>query len=213
MPKPKSGELYVRELRITPPDQNPITDWLVNDEDFKVLLACQEGGDDKKLHYHIYCESTRSESWVKKWVYKVARCNNGESGNSVYFSRKPHEHTIGYVVKSGNVVCRHGITQTYLDEWISKSAEYKRNKERDRKRAQRSRMSILSDIADAIAKGLHDGSVDRTPEGVSDELLKHYTVEQIYPLRTQHEMMVIKLIHPYCDNFVRSYYQKHLFSY
>lgn len=213
MPKPKSGEMYIRELRITPPDQQPILDWHVNDDDFKVLLACQEGGDDKKLHYHLYCESTRSETWLKKWIYKVARCNNGESGNSVYFSRKPHEHTIGYVVKSGNVVCRHGLTQTYIDEWIAKSDEYKRNKERDRKRAQRSRTSVLKDISESIAKGLHEGSVDRTPQGVSEELLKYYSVESIYPVRTQHEMMVIKLIHPYASEFVRLYYEKHLFIY
>lgn len=211
MPKPKSGEMYIRELRITPPDQNPITEWYVNDEDFKVLLACQEGGDGtKKLHYHLYMESTRSESWVKKWIYKVSRCIN-ESGNSVYFSRKPHEHTIGYVVKSGNVVCRHGVTQTYLDEWIAKSDEYKRNKDRTRKQQQRSRTTILSNIMDIVAKDLQIDRSIRTTDYISKTLIANYKEHQVYPLKSQHEMMVIKLIHPYDDYFVRSFYEKHLF--
>lgn len=212
MPKPKSGELYVRELRITPPDQNPITDWLVNDEDFKVLLACQEGGDDKKLHYHIYCESTRSESWVKKWIYKVARCNNGESGNSVYFSRKPHEHTIGYVIKECNIVCRHGLDNMFIDEWINKSKSYKTDKERDRKRAQRSRTSILSDIVKQLESDLQADRRIRTIEYISKHLIQCYREYNCYPTKAQHEMMVIKLIHPYDDYFVRSFYEKHLFN-
>lgn len=214
MPKPKSGELYIRELRITPPDALPITDWQVNDDDFKVLIACQEGGDDgKKLHYHIYMESHRSESWVKKWVYKIAHCYNGESGNTVYFSRKPHENTIGYVVKCGNVVCRHGVMQTFIDEWLIKSNEYKATKERDRKRVQRSRATIIQTIMDKLESDLHAGILIHSVEAVSESLLNSYATEKVYPSRSQHEMMVIKLIHPYVPTFVRSYYEKHLYPY
>lgn len=210
MPKPKTGEIYVRELRITPPDQEPITDWQVNDDDFKVLLACQEGGDTKKLHYHLYVECHRSESWLKKWIYNVSRCTNGESGNAVYFSRKPHEHTIGYVVKSGNVVCRHGCTQTYVDEWLAKSHEYKANKERVRKKEQRSRTSVLTAIMESIARDLKGDPRIRSVSYISDTLIKSYRESGVYAMKTQHEMMVMKLIHPYDDYMVRQFYEKHL---
>lgn len=212
MPKAKSGEIYKRELRITPPDQVPITDWKVNADDFVKLLACEEGGVDteKKLHYHLYIESTRSESWIKKWIYSIAHCYNGESGNAVYFSRQPHEHTIGYVIKSGNVVCRHGIEETFIIEWIAKSDEYKRNKEASRKRQQRSRAGILQSMMDGVASDLKTERIDRTAEAVSEALQDRYITEQVYALRTQHEMMVIKLIHPYDTSFVRSYYNNFL---
>lgn len=212
MPKPKSGDIYIRELRITPPDQQPITDWQVNDSDFKVLLACQEGGQDKKLHYHLYVECLRSESWLKKWIYSVARCHNGESGNSVYFSRKPHENTIGYVVKQANISCRFGLEQTFIDEWLAKSDDYKRVKERDRKRAQRSRTTILSEIMENIANDLQADRSIRNVRYISQTLIHSYKEANVYPIKSQHEMMVIKLIHPYDDYFVRSFYEKHLFA-
>jgi len=210
MPKPKSGDIYKREFRITPADGLPIAEWHVNDDDFKVLLACEEGGGDtgKRLHYHCYIETTRSESWLKKWVYKIAHCYNGESGNTVYFSRQPHDNTIGYVVKSGNVTVRHGCTQTFIDEWIAKSDEYKRSKESKRKREQRSRIAVIKQIEEEVAKGLHGGLVTTTVEGISEALLRCYAAQCIYPSRMQHELLVIKLIHPYNDHFVRSYYNK-----
>lgn len=215
MPKPKSGEVFQRELRITPPDGLPITDWQANTEDFTQLIAAEEGGGDtgKKLHYHLYVEITRSETWLKKWIYNIAHCHNGESGNTVFFSRKPHENTIGYVVKSGNIVCRHGVNQTYIDEWIKKSNEYVKNKSTERKRQQRTRQSILATIQEHVESDLKARDVKRTPEAIGDLLVKYYHEYSIYPLRSQHEMMVIKLIHPYDDYFVRSFYNKSFYQY
>ena len=206
MPKPKSGELYIRELRITPPDGLPITEWKVTEDDFKVCVAAEEGGDEKRLHYHLYIESFRSETWIKKWIYSIAHCYNGESGNSVFFTRKPHENTIAYVVKYGNVVVRHGCSQTYIDEWITKSNEYRQNKESIRKRVQRSRQGIIKQICEEVASGLKGGSVEPSWDTIADELLNYFKLHDIYPIRSQFELMVIKLIHPYKPEFVRSFY-------
>lgn len=210
MPKPKSGDLYVRELRITPADGLPITDWKINEDDFKQVIAAEEGGEDKKLHYHLYIESTRSESWIRKWIYSIAHCENGEQGNSVFFSRKPHENTLGYVVKYGNIVVRHGCSQTYIDEWIGKSDQYRKSKESTRKRAQRTRQSMIQEILDQVETDLKANSIDRTVHGITDALLYNFKLNGLYPMKNQFEMMVIKLIHPYNDNFVRLFYTNNL---
>lgn len=215
MPKPKSGEVFVRELRITPPDGVPITDWRVNTDDFVKLIAAEEGGGTtgKKLHYHLYVEITRSETWLKKWIYNIAHCQNGESGNSVFFSRKPHDNTIGYVVKSGNIVCRHGVDQTYIDEWIKKSDEYVKNKSTERKREQRTKQSIYKCMMDEVEEDLKSGFIRGLADEVGGALTYRYYKYSTYPTRSQHEMMVIKLIHPYAEDYVRSYYNKSFHQY
>lgn len=215
MPKPKSGEVFQRELRITPPDGLPITDWQANTDDFIKLIAAEEGGGDtgKKLHYHLYVEITRSETWLKKWIYNIAHCHNGESGNSVFFTRKPHENTIGYVVKSGNIVCRHGVDQTYIDEWIKKSNEYVKGKSTERKREQRTKQSIYKCMMDEVESDLKAGHLRGLADDIGTALTERYYKYSTYPTRSQHEMMVIKLIHPYASDYVRSFYNKSFYQY
>jgi len=212
MPKPKSGELYVRELRITPPDGLPITDWLVNTDDFVKLIAAEEGGEEtgKKLHYHLYVETTRSESWLKKWVYKIGHCYGGESGNAVFFSRKVHENTIGYVVKSANIVCRHGVDNMFIDEWIKKSDQYVKDKATARKKIQRSKQGVVSEMVEKVNNNLHDGKVVSSVAEISAALVNYYSSYDCYPNRNQHELLVLKLIHPYNSSYPEMYYMKHL---
>lgn len=213
MPKPKSGEVYQRELRITPPDGLPISDWSVNVDDFVKLIAAEEGGGEtgKKLHYHLYAETTRSESWLKKWIYTVARCQNGEKGNAVFFTRKPHEQTIGYVIKNNNIVCRHGVDQMYIDEWLKKSDEYVKSKAAARKREQRTKQGIYKEMVEAVEKDLQTGLLVASVEEISTALLRKYSSSNCYPNRNQHEIFVIKLIHPYNDSFVEQFYNRGLF--
>lgn len=212
MPRPKSGDVYERELRITPPDGQPIFNWLVNADDFVKLIAAEEGGGDtgKKLHYHLYVETTRSESWLKKWVYTVARCINGEKGNAVYFSRKPHDRSIGYVVKNNKIVCRHGVDQMFITEWLAKSDEYVKNKSTERKREQRTKQSIYKEMIDAVEKEIQDGHYQPTLDLISSALIRKYSSRGMYPNRNQHELFVIKLLHPYNESFVEQYYTRGL---
>lgn len=122
MPRTKVNpdELLCLEVRITPPDQKPITDWKHDDTDFKVLIACEEGvpNGTPKLHYHLYLETLRSLSWIRKWIINISHATHESNGNAVYFTRKPHEHTIPYIVKSNNVVVRIGVSQTRLEEYF-----------------------------------------------------------------------------------------------
>ena len=72
----------------------------------------------------------------------------------MYFTKRPHEHTMGYIAKCGMCVCRHGTTQTTIDEWLVKSREYCKQKETDRKRRSRTREDELAQIIAEITDEL-----------------------------------------------------------
>jgi len=210
MPRPKldPNALYIRELRITPPDGKPITDWKVNEDDFKVLLACEEGGtEDVRLHYHAYIECKRSESWLKKWVYSIAHCYHGESGNTVFFSRKPHEHTIGYVVKHGNIASRFGCSETFITEWLAKSQQYRTDKDTARKRAQRVEKAFTQTLREKVSTTLRETPDLRTPHETMKLILAEYhEAKKQYPTRSTMESLIVTLLHPYDMDLVRAFY-------
>lgn len=211
MPRPKRDPdaIYCRELRITPPDGLPIEDFRENKGDFKVLIAAQEGGEgtDKRLHYHLYVETHRSESWLKTWIYSIAHCYNGESGNAVFFSRKPHDNTIGYVVKHGLIVARHGCTQTYIDEWLAKSEQYCRAKESSRKRRQRMNQVFTFELLATVRKKLAETPDLRTPHETHKLVLAEYNeAKKQYPTRSTMESLIVTLLHPYDETLVRAFY-------
>jgi len=187
------------EVRITPADGLPIDDWKVCEEDFKVMIAAQEGGDpDRRLHYHLYMETLRSRTWLTKWIYSVAHCYNGEQGNAVFFTRKPHENTIGYVVKEGNIVCRHGTTDTFIDEWIAKSAQYKRDKEAGRKRDQRVKKAFTQEVREKVEQVLLASPDHRNPTSVLNLILNEYHEAKLtFPPRSSVENMIVSVLYPY----------------
>lgn len=212
--KKNPDELLTLELRITPPDGTPITDWKLTDTDFKQVIAAEEGGtDDCRLHYHLYVECLRSRTWLIKWIYSIAHCHNGEQGNSVFFTSKPHDNTIGYVVKHGNIAVRHGCTQTFIDEWLAKSDEYRRAKESDRTRAKRLKKSFTQHVRDTIAETLTTDVAHRDAAGILDLIITHYHEgKQTFPSRTQVENLVVTLLYPYDKSFYRAYYLKNITS-
>lgn len=210
MPRTKQNpdEVLILELRITPPDAEEITDWKITPEDFKQVIAAREGGTEEcRLHYHLYVECLRSRSWLIKWIYSIAHCYNGEQGNAVFFTRKPHDNTIGYVVKLGDVVVRHGCTQTFIDEWLAKSDQYRRNKETDRARAKRMKKSFTQLVRDKISVILRETSDSRSPERVLDLITEAYhEANLIFPSRTQVENLIVTLLYPYEKSFHRAFY-------
>lgn len=210
MPRTKANpdELYIRELRITPPDGQPITDWQITDKDFKQVIAAQEGGEDQvRLHYHVYIETMRSASWITKWIYSIAHCYNGEQGNSVFFSRKPHDNTIGYVVKHGNIVVRHGTTDTFIDEWLAKSDQYRRDKEADRARNKRLKKSFTQQVRNKVSEILRQSPDTHSPQRVLDLIIECYhEANQVFPSRTQVENLIVTLLYPYDKSLHRAFY-------
>lgn len=213
MPKPLSGKVLQLEIRVTPYDQEPVVIDANDLQMFDKLILCEEGSPNgvPKLHYHGYIETKKSESWLRSFLKKISHVPDNEkvNGNALYFTRKPHEHTPGYIVKSGNVTCRHGITQTTLDEWLATSSQYAKDKATERKRKQRSRDDELKTIVDTIEKDLHNYSIQRSVASIVDRFLAICIADNIrFPTRSQMDMYVLKLIHPYDQFLVRSFYTR-----
>lgn len=207
-----SDDVLELELRITPCDGLPIQDWKLTD-DHKEFVAYVEGGPgtDKALHYHCYLKYARSRTLLLKWIYSIAHCNNGETGNAVFFSRKPHSRTHGYIAKSGSVACRHNVSQTTLDEWFTQSEEYLRNKSSARKRKQRTREEIVGEIKTQIVKELKEFSINRSPTAVVDRLLAEFHNRNLsFPPRATIEIMVMNIMYNVDAEYVRSFYARNL---
>jgi len=213
MPKPLSGKVLKLEVRITPYDQQPIT---IDDEDLQHLdkiLLCREGTPNgtPRLHYHGYIETLKSETWIRSLLRKISHAPDNEkiNGNALYFTRKPHDHTFGYIIKSGNIDIRRGFTQTTLDEWIEQSSQYSKDIAATRKRKQRTREDELKCVVEQIEKDLHNHSINRNVSSIIDRFLAICTAESVrFPTRAQMDMYVLKLIHPYDQYMVRSFYLK-----
>lgn len=209
MPRPKldPNSVYTRELRITPPDGEPITDWKLGTDFIKAVIA-QEGGDeDCRLHYHAYIETSRSASWITKWIYSIAHCYNGEQGNTVFFSRKPHDNTLGYVVKHGNIVVRHGVTETFITEWLDKSEQYRKDKDSARARAKRMKKSFTQAVCHKIVEEVKTDPSLRNPARILELILAEYHASQmIYPSRTVVENLIVTILSPYDAYLPRAFY-------
>lgn len=211
--KPLSGKVLTLEIRVTPYDQLPITIEESDLQMFDKLLLCEEGipNGTPRLHYHGFIETKKSESWLRLFLRKIAHAPDNEkvNGNSLYFTRKCHEHTHGYIVKSGNISYRHGITQTTLDEWLENSNQYAKDKSSERKRKQRTRDDELATVVKTVEEGLKNDFIQRNPNGIVTAILNECYHTQIrFPSRTQMEHFVLKLIYPYDDQQVRSFYLK-----
>lgn len=213
MPKPLSGKILQLEIRVTPYDQEPI---VIDESDlqmFEQLVLCEEGSPNgvPKLHYHGYVETRKSESWLRSFLKKISHAPDNEkvNGNALYFTRKPHEHTTGYIVKSGNVICRHGIPQTTIDEWIATSSKYQKDKATDRKRKQRSRDDELAHVIADVESYLKDNETVRSEHDIIARILAVCHADNIrFPTRSQMEYFVNKLLYPYRPDTVRLYYAK-----
>lgn len=214
MPRTKVNpdELLVLELRITPPDGNPIEDWKITDTDFKQVISAREGGTPEcRLHYHLYVECLRSRTWLIKWIYSIAHCNNGEQGNAVFFTRKPHDNTIGYVVKRGDIVVRHGCTQTFIDEWLARSDEYCRARDAGKKRKQRLEKAFTQEVRERIEEFIkeHRSTHLRNPKDVlSMILMEYHKAGKNFPNRTTVETMIVTILYPYDASMAGAFYLK-----
>lgn len=215
MPKPLSGKVLQLEVRVTPHDQERIieSDLQPYLEHIDKLVLCEEGEPNgtPRLHYHGFIETKKSESWLRSVLRKIAHAPDNEkvNGNALYFTRQPHEHTFGYIIKSGNIAHRHGITQTTLDEWLATSNEYKKNHESERKRKQRTRNDELDEIVQALEKDLQESRVSRTIDAVISQFLFYCNQNKVrFPTRSQMDMYILKLVYPYDPYVVRSFYMR-----
>lgn len=208
-PKKMTGDPAHWDVRLTPSDGLPI-DFMdkVPTSDFIVFVACKEGGEgtDKRLHYHVFLSSLRSESWIRSLCSVLA---NG-TGNPAYSVRKAHNGTIGYVVKEGNVVFRHGWTDKFLEEMLTNSQQYRKDLEAAKKRASRSKDNSLVEIMRLVAPGV---TTESEPSDVSAMILAHYYHKELkFPTRSCIEQAVMTLLYPHRQNLVNDFYARNFVS-
>lgn len=223
MPRPKSLDSpWIKyDVRITPTDGLPIwgptldVEYHPPEEDFEVFVACEEGGTDSlRLHYHIYCVSNRSETYLRKLWATLGRATIAHKGNSVFRMAKAHDHTIGYVVKGGNVVCRHGWTDLFLDEMLKASKDYRKGLETTRKKEQRKKEAFLSiaikSVRDTIANKVKNSLIDyETPREIISLLLQEYATHNVrLPNRTTIETATMTIMYAQQPDLVLSWYAK-----
>lgn len=197
-PKKVTGEYRELDIRLTPPDQNPCMFMLEDETDFEKLIVCQEGepNGSPRLHYHIYAKTLRSDTWLKAWLYRLARSND-QKGNSVLSMRAAHEGSLGYVVKNEQFVVTKGLTPEELATVVEHSRTYRRNKETEKKTKTRNNLNTMNAIMEAVALELDPlapGGVP--PRLITEKLLSAYRQRQmLLPPRSQIERQVFTILY------------------
>lgn len=201
----------IREIRLTPPSQTPIVDWHLHSAFDKILIA-QEGEPNgtPRLHYHCIIEYSCSRDTLERWIYKVLDCKKGDyNGNALFFTRAIHDKSYQYVVKGKNIVVNKGFNQTSIDDWIQKSDDYVKINKKQKRKDKTTREKEILYIYESIEKDLKERQIVSSVECIIDRVLS-ICHSQGYKLlaKSQMEMLVLKLIYPYNNSIVRSYYAK-----
>lgn len=198
--QPAVNQPRVRELRLTPPDGEPVSDWFI-DSGITKLLACEEGGigTGKALHYHAVIETTYSDDSLKGWIRRVLRIPMSNAlGNAVYRTGAPHEATYQYVVKCQKVVESHGHTPDEIREWIRLSDEYRRDINAQRRSLQRLRSQGREKQLRTVEELTFNWTKDNTWAYGVDFIVRRIINECDnanieFPTRTQMEAMVNRI--------------------
>lgn len=198
------------EFRITPPNQEQITDWKIKPE-FSIVVAFEEGepNGSPKLHYHGYLKADCSIRTIQRWLNDVGQSvKYNVKGNALFFTRRVHEHSFGYISKCRKCVLRHGTDQTILDEWYASSDQYKKDKATDKKRKSRSREDELAPVFAAVTESIkHVVSPDA--DKIIEEVLYRCREENIsFPTKMRMEKFVIETLYPYRPDLVKSYFHR-----
>nr|UOF78031.1 hypothetical protein [Cressdnaviricota sp.] len=233
MPRPRLMKEY--DIRVTPPlgqDLDFITD------EFELFIACKEFGYiNKKKHYHIYCKTTLNDNEVKKYLRLICDVRDSEDvGNKLYRVKDKHEGTIGYVIKEFNVVATKGFTEDQLSEFKRLSADYRKQKEAERKQKQRKNnhnsVEICNQIVDQIRLesfmqagttmkcSYRESSKEELAAVILQQILSHSKSEDegLAPPRSTVERMIITIMlklgkHDYVNEYyLPRCFQKSFFS-
>lgn len=207
MPRPATRACYW-DIRITPVDQEPISDWSVFEDTAREgtkVIACEEGGTaELRLHYHVYLEGLWSETLLRKVVSVLGRATPEIKGNSVYSIRKSHEGTIGYVVKGGNIVYRLNYDDKHIEEFIEASKQYKRDLETARKKETRKSQSFLQQATEHVKERLGN---DQTNVHLVYREFRSFYGERPLPSRNTMELAIVQCMSP---QFQEEYFTRNL---
>lgn len=206
-PKKTDGELRQLDVRITPKSQErPDFPAIFKFEDFPKCLIAEEGGvgTDTRLHYHLYIETLRSDTYLKKVFTQTA----GGKGNQCFSVRAAHEGTKGYAVKDERIVHTIGFSPAEVQEILNESEEYRRTLERTKKQNTRSKEKYLTlatvEVRELLTR-MPPGSFG--PEYIVEQLLSCYARDnKRFPPRHTIETTTMTLLYPYHPSAVRQWY-------
>lgn len=212
--RPKSEDAEVRSLdvRLTPAN-GKIIDFnkYLTEEDFTKVLVCEEGGEytDKKLHYHAYFETRRSDTYLTKLYNGMT----GQIGNASYSQRTAHEGTKGYAIKEELVKFQIGFSDQELVSLIEQSRNYRKAVETTKKKESRAKEKLLVLIMKEVAEVANATRIF-SPELIMAEILKGYTKHNArFPMRSTLETAVMTCLYAKYPNEVNRWYSKNIISY
>lgn len=206
--RPKvEAELTKWDVRLTP--EKPIDfERCFDNEDYEKVIICEEGGlgTDKKLHFHCYLESRRSNSYLYNTFAKIC----GGKGNKFYSMREAHDGTLGYAIKEEVVRFSKNFTEQEIEEIKERSRNYRKDKDADNKRASRAKEKYLATILKEVAEG---GCLPTqpAPEDYIAQILKCYDRDtKRFPPRATLENAVMTLMYRSDPFYVIRYYTKNI---
>jgi len=210
--RPKKEDAPVRQLsiRLVPCDGEDIEfEKHILEEDFGKFIAGREISDDDKLHYHIYAETRRSDTYLKTLFYRMARWTpHHPKGNPVFSCKDAHSNTQGYLVKDEDVAYTIGFTPQELEALVERSAQYRRDLEANKKRRTRKTQNTMKKF---VEEAIEKFGACPTPREVVEFLLdKYQTSGMPFPSRSQMENAVMKVLYQFSPNYVVSHYCHHL---
>jgi len=211
-PKKEDAEIRKFSIRMTPCDNEEIQfdKWFTGEDFIKFIAGREHGTQNGKLHYHIYCETRRSDTWLNNVMYKATRWTpHHPRGNAVFSRTLAHEGTLGYSVKEEDVAYSLGFASSELDALLEGSRQYRRDLEADKKRRVRKSQNTMKQfIEDAIE---HFQDLAPEPRSVVKFILEKYeTSEMPFPSKSQMENAVMKVMYRFSTNYVLDHYCRHL---
>lgn len=213
-PKKEDAEVLAWSIRLAPCDGEEI-DFAqhIKPDDFPKFIAGREvGKENGELHYHIYAETPRSDTYLKTLFYKMARWTpHYPVGNSVFSKKTAHSNTKNYLVKEEDVAFQHGFTTDELDAMVERHREYRRDLESAKKARTRKTQNTLKNFTDEAILWISenwDASLDR-PRSIAKFILSKYNEGNLpFPSRSQLENAVLRAMYKFDPDYVLNQYTK-----
>lgn len=209
-PKNEDAEVRKLDIRLTPCDGEEVEfeKWFTGEDFIKCIAGREIGETNKKLHYHIYCETRRSDTWLTNLMYRAARWTpHHQRGNSVFRKNNAHEGTQGYSVKEEDVAYTLGMTSSEMDAIIERSRQYRRDLEADKKRSDRKKQATMKKFIEEAS----EQEPNWDPRSlVRFFLTKYEEMDLPFPSKSQMENAVMKVMYRNSPNYVLDHYCRHL---
>lgn len=193
-------------------------------------IAVQEGApydEGVRTHFHIYSESAKSESFIRK---KIQELDKTRKGNDLYKMAKSHENTPNYVLKNVFVesktfdetkdnsrivfqtedFLKHNYGKWYR-QYIDYVASLNQEKKVRKKMKKDSTIQMILDIAEKYKEQVDSyPSLSVTPNTFINDVLKwHMERDLILPSKSNMERYIISIYQRYKNDTdcLRTYYQ------